>query len=381
MTQHSWSCEKYLWFRLIFTCRCTAGWYKCSPKAASDKIILIATITFQGTCNVSRSRCWSNWIQVQVQVQVQGTRTRTGTVVRLFVFGGRICISLLFGVTNSILHSSFLKKHPYLRRVPLSIPVNLHQRQRGARVSDITENSLTKTKERERERTLEKWRDDAKQFCGGVDTDVIFLIWQRRSDEMLKYLHTSAEPFMRDFAKQMLAGGTFTFTLIPNQDQDCPSFWIPSTHPMVYDTVSSPDASLITCGCGWHACAWYWYLWKGKWFLVKFPFYQTISQADSVPRSSPYFEPSTTTTATDKKQQALGKPRKVSMADYHEKQGADLSFALEVRKQRKNIRTEKREEQHQENWTDNNSKPALIDIENESDHICMSMSEFREGWD
>lgn len=57
-------------------------------------------------------------------------------------------------------------------------------------------------------------------LCGGVDTDVIRLIGRWRSDEMLKYLHTSAEPLMRDFAKQMLSGGTFT--LIPNQA--CPSF-------------------------------------------------------------------------------------------------------------------------------------------------------------
>lgn len=57
-------------------------------------------------------------------------------------------------------------------------------------------------------------------LCGGVDTDVIRLIGRWRSDEMLKYLHTSAEPLMRDYAKQMLSGGSFT--LIPNQD--CPSF-------------------------------------------------------------------------------------------------------------------------------------------------------------
>jgi hypothetical protein len=57
-------------------------------------------------------------------------------------------------------------------------------------------------------------------LCGGVDTDVIRLLGRWRSDEMLRYLHTSAEPLMRNYARQMLAGGAFT--LIPNQD--CPSF-------------------------------------------------------------------------------------------------------------------------------------------------------------
>ena len=57
-------------------------------------------------------------------------------------------------------------------------------------------------------------------LCGGVDTDVIRLLGRWRSDEMLRYLHTSAEPLMRDYARQMLSGGVFT--LIPNQD--CPSF-------------------------------------------------------------------------------------------------------------------------------------------------------------
>lgn len=57
-------------------------------------------------------------------------------------------------------------------------------------------------------------------LCGGVDTDVIRLLGRWRSDEMLRYLHTSAEPLMRNFAGKMLSGGEFT--LIPNQD--CPSF-------------------------------------------------------------------------------------------------------------------------------------------------------------
>ena len=52
-------------------------------------------------------------------------------------------------------------------------------------------------------------------LCGGVDTDVIRLLGQWRSDEMLRYLHTQAGPVLRDFSKKMLAGGSFT--LIPNQ--------------------------------------------------------------------------------------------------------------------------------------------------------------------
>ena len=52
-------------------------------------------------------------------------------------------------------------------------------------------------------------------LCGGVDTDVIRLLGRWRSDEMLRYLHTQANPLIRTFSRQMLAGGTFT--LIPNQ--------------------------------------------------------------------------------------------------------------------------------------------------------------------
>ena len=55
-----------------------------------------------------------------------------------------------------------------------------------------------------------------------VDTDVIRLLSRWQSDEMLHYLHSLAEPLMRNFASQMLLGGAFTLTLIPNQD--CPSF-------------------------------------------------------------------------------------------------------------------------------------------------------------
>ena len=52
-------------------------------------------------------------------------------------------------------------------------------------------------------------------LCGGVDTDVIRLLGRWRSDEMLRYLHTQANPLLRTFAHQMLSGGQFT--LIPNQ--------------------------------------------------------------------------------------------------------------------------------------------------------------------
>ena len=52
-------------------------------------------------------------------------------------------------------------------------------------------------------------------LCGGVDTDVIRLLGRWRSDEMLRYLHTQANPLLRTFSRQMLQGGAFT--LIPNQ--------------------------------------------------------------------------------------------------------------------------------------------------------------------
>jgi hypothetical protein len=52
-------------------------------------------------------------------------------------------------------------------------------------------------------------------LCTQVDSDVIWLLGRWRSDEMLRYLHVQAEPVMRDFARRMLVGGSFT--LIPNQ--------------------------------------------------------------------------------------------------------------------------------------------------------------------
>jgi hypothetical protein len=53
-------------------------------------------------------------------------------------------------------------------------------------------------------------------LCAHVDTNVIRLLGRWRSDEMLRYLHVQAEPVMRDFARRMLTGGSFT--LLPNQD-------------------------------------------------------------------------------------------------------------------------------------------------------------------
>jgi hypothetical protein len=51
-------------------------------------------------------------------------------------------------------------------------------------------------------------------LCANVDTDRIRLLGRWRSDEMLRYLHVQAEPVMRNFASQMLAGGHFA--LLPN---------------------------------------------------------------------------------------------------------------------------------------------------------------------
>ncbi len=48
-----------------------------------------------------------------------------------------------------------------------------------------------------------------------VDTDVIRLIGQRRSDEMLRYLHVQAYPLMRNYSRPMLDAGDYT--LISNQ--------------------------------------------------------------------------------------------------------------------------------------------------------------------
>jgi len=47
-----------------------------------------------------------------------------------------------------------------------------------------------------------------------VDPDIIQLLGRWRSDEMLRYLHLSAEPVMKDFAKRMLNAD---YRLAPNQ--------------------------------------------------------------------------------------------------------------------------------------------------------------------
>jgi len=51
-------------------------------------------------------------------------------------------------------------------------------------------------------------------LCAKVDPDIIQLLGRWRSDEMLRYLHLSAEPVMKDFAKRMLNAD---FRLAPNQ--------------------------------------------------------------------------------------------------------------------------------------------------------------------
>ena len=47
-----------------------------------------------------------------------------------------------------------------------------------------------------------------------VDPDVIRLLGRWRSDEMLRYLHLSAEPVMHSFARKMLRA---EYTLVPHQ--------------------------------------------------------------------------------------------------------------------------------------------------------------------
>jgi hypothetical protein len=57
-------------------------------------------------------------------------------------------------------------------------------------------------------------------FCAKIDTDTIRLLGRWRSDEMMRYLHLQAQPIMRDFARLMLAGGSYSF--IPGQTTPCP---------------------------------------------------------------------------------------------------------------------------------------------------------------
>ena len=51
-------------------------------------------------------------------------------------------------------------------------------------------------------------------LVANVDPDVIRLLGRWRSDEMLRYLHLTAEPVMHDFARQMLRA---EYTLVPHQ--------------------------------------------------------------------------------------------------------------------------------------------------------------------
>ena len=51
-------------------------------------------------------------------------------------------------------------------------------------------------------------------LVANVDPDVIRLLGRWRSDKMLRYLHVSAEPVMRHFARQMLQA---EYTLAPHQ--------------------------------------------------------------------------------------------------------------------------------------------------------------------
>ena len=55
-------------------------------------------------------------------------------------------------------------------------------------------------------------------LVAGIDPDIIQLLGRWRSDEMMRYLHLTAEPIMKDFAKQMLATN---FTLAPSQLVSC----------------------------------------------------------------------------------------------------------------------------------------------------------------
>ena len=52
-------------------------------------------------------------------------------------------------------------------------------------------------------------------LCSGIDTDIIRLIGQWRSDEMLRYLHLQAETLMRGFSKRMVTHGNYS--MLPGQ--------------------------------------------------------------------------------------------------------------------------------------------------------------------
>ena len=48
-------------------------------------------------------------------------------------------------------------------------------------------------------------------LCDGVDQDKTGLFGRWRSDAMLDYLHTQAEPLYRDLSARMLRGGDYSF--------------------------------------------------------------------------------------------------------------------------------------------------------------------------
>jgi hypothetical protein len=53
-------------------------------------------------------------------------------------------------------------------------------------------------------------------LCVRVDPNIIHLVGQWRSDDMLRYLHLQAYPLMRSFARRMCSAGHFS--LLPDQD-------------------------------------------------------------------------------------------------------------------------------------------------------------------
>ena len=56
-------------------------------------------------------------------------------------------------------------------------------------------------------------------LCAGVDSDIIKLIFQWRSNEMIRYLHVQADPLMRNFSKLVLTHGNYSF--LPQEESPC----------------------------------------------------------------------------------------------------------------------------------------------------------------
>ena len=48
-------------------------------------------------------------------------------------------------------------------------------------------------------------------LCDGIDSDKTQLFGRWRSDELMTYLHTQAEPLYRDLSARMLRGGDYSF--------------------------------------------------------------------------------------------------------------------------------------------------------------------------